>query len=223
MTDKPGVPEGTITTFHQRPDRRIATREEMEAVLDEGMFCFVALTDENQQPYAFPTLYARDGNCIYLHGARQSHIEKAGMAGKPICATVALLDGYAFGRAAWAHDAHYRSVMIFGVPKPVTEVAARRRAMEVFENHVSPGLWEGTRQPTEEELAAPAIMKLDLDTMSGKTSEKFPIDPKADVKSDHWAGKVFFHTTATAEASPDVNPDVPIPAYVPEGPYKRRI
>jgi len=211
------------TTLYEKPATGEAARKAIEAILDEGVFCFVALVGEDGQPYSIPVLYGRDGNAIYLHGGKQSHVEKTAIESKPICATVALLDGYAFARANIEHHCHYRSVMIFGTPTQVTDVEARRHAMKVIVNHVSPGLFEGTRAPNEEELGEPAIMRLDLDTASAKVSEKLPMDTKADLASDHWAGLISFHTSATVTPAPDLKPGIETPDYVPEGPYPRRI
>lgn len=223
MSETARVTKRERTTLHEKPAQGEAARKAIESILDEGVFCFVALVGEDGQPYAFPTLYGRDGDAIYLHGGKQSHVEKTAIEGKPICATVALLDGYAFARANIEHHAHYRSVMIFGTPTQVTEVKARRHAMHVIVNHVAAGLWEGTRAPNEEELGEPAIMRLDLDTASAKVSEKLPMDTKPDLASDHWAGMISFHTSTTAKPAPDLKPGIATPDYVPQGPYPRRI
>ncbi len=223
MSDEKRVPKGERTTLHEKPGRSEASRRAIETILDEGVFCFVALVGPDGQPYGFPVLYGRDGNAIYLHGGKESHVEKTAIDGKPICATVALLDGFAFARANIEHHAHYRSVMIFGTPTQVIEVEERRHAMEVLVNHVSPGLWEGTRAPNEEELGEPAIMRLDLNNASAKISEKLPMDTKADLATDHWAGMLAFHTSATAKPAPDLKSGIATPEYVPKGPYPRRI
>ena len=129
MSENARVTKRERTTLHEKPAQGEAARKAIESILDEGVFCFVALVGEDGQPYAFPTLYGRDDDAIYLHGGKQSHVEKTAIEGKAICATVALLDGYAFARANIEHHAHYRSVMIFGTPTQVTEVEARRHAM----------------------------------------------------------------------------------------------
>jgi uncharacterized protein len=223
MPNDARVPKRERTTLYEQPASGEAARKAIESILDEGVFCFVALVGDDGLPYAVPTLYGRDGDAVYLHGGKESHVTKTAVDGTPICVTVALLDGYAFARANIEHHAHYRSVMIFGTPTLVTEVEARRHAMRVIVNHVSSGLFEGTRAPNEEELGEPAIMRLSLDTASAKVSEKLPNDTEPDLASDHWAGTVSFHTSASAKPAPDLKPGIATPDYVPQGPYPRRI
>jgi len=217
------LPKTDRTEMHREPERGSYERSVIHQILDEALICHVGLSIEGR-PVVFPTICARIGERVYMHGSADSATQKAGLHGDDVCVTVSLLDGFALARTAVGHDLAYRSVMIFGKARAVTEPDEKRAALRAISEQVAKGLWEGTREPTEEELSEPALMAVELDAASAKIAKGPPLDPQSDQSSRVWSGVVRLSTVAEEpEPSPGVDGDVPVPDYVPRGKLSRRI
>jgi hypothetical protein len=66
----------------------------VHAILDEGFICHVGFAVD-AQPYVIPTVYARAGDTIYVHGSAVGRTLRTLTQGVPVCITVTLLDGRA--------------------------------------------------------------------------------------------------------------------------------
>ena len=68
------------TTLRRLPKRGSFERETVYGILDEGFVCHVGFVVDGQ-PFVIPTAYGREGDVLYLHGARASRMQKALAAG----------------------------------------------------------------------------------------------------------------------------------------------
>ena len=50
------------------PDRGSYDRDLVYEIVDEGLFCHVAFVQDGQ-PFVIPTIHARLGDTLFLHGA----------------------------------------------------------------------------------------------------------------------------------------------------------
>ena len=91
------------------------------------------------QPYVIPTGYARSGDQLYIHGSAASRMLRALGQGAQLCVTVTLVDGLVLARSAFHHSMNYRSVVVLGQARLVTDPAEKTAALEYFTNHVVPG------------------------------------------------------------------------------------
>ena len=174
------------TSLRRHPERGRHDRPAVHAVLDAGVIGqigYVALG----QPRVLPTLYWRAGEAIYWHGARASVALEA-MAGAEVCFTVTHLDGLVLARSAFRHSVQYRSVIAFGVPRPVEGEADKLQAMQAMFDRLYPGRWAEIRTPNPAELAAITVLRLDLTEASAKTRSGPPLDFEADLGIPVWAG-----------------------------------
>src|SRR5207245_9234727 len=101
------------TTVRRRPNRASYDRATIEAILDEGLFCHVGFVVDDQ-PYVIPTIHARVGDWLYIHGSAASHMLRAVQEGITICVTVTLLVGLVLARSAFIHSMYSRSELILG-------------------------------------------------------------------------------------------------------------
>ena len=85
----------------------------MNAILDEALFCHLGFTVD-RQPFVLPTVHARVGELLYVHGSVANRMLKTLQGGASVCVTVTLLDGLVLARSAFHHSMNYRSVMAFG-------------------------------------------------------------------------------------------------------------
>jgi hypothetical protein len=100
---------------------------------------------------------------------------------------VTLVDGFVLARSAFHHSMNYRSVVVLGKARLVTDPDEKRNALRSFTNHIMPGRWEEVRQPTEQELKATSVLALQLDEVSAKVRTGPPIDDEEDYAFPVWA------------------------------------
>jgi len=202
------------TTLHRMPKRGVYDRGAVEAILDEGFFCHVGFALDGQ-PYVIPTIYARIGEQLYIHGSAASRMLRTVRESIPICVTVTLLDGLVLARSAFHHSMNYRSVVILGMACEVTEQTERLTALEAIVEHVVPGRWQDVRWPTEQELKATLVLKLPIDEASAKVRTGPPLDDEEDYQLPCWAGELPLRLVPQAPV-PDLrlHPEAVLPACV---------
>jgi uncharacterized protein len=202
------------TRLRRLPRRGAFERATIDAILDEAMVCHVAFAD-GAQPYAVPTLHVRQGNHLYVHGSAASRMLKTASGELPVCVTVTLIDGVVLARSAFHHSVNYRSVMVLGNATRVEDREAKVSVMRTLVEKVTPGRWEHTRWPTDQELAATMVLQLPIDVASAKVRIGHPIDDEADYALPHWAGVIPLRLTAGAPiADPRLTPGIATPAHV---------
>ena len=64
------------TTLKRLPDRGSFDRAVVDSILDEALYCHLGFVAEGQ-PYVIPTIYARSGDRLYLHGSAVSRMLRA--------------------------------------------------------------------------------------------------------------------------------------------------
>jgi nitroimidazol reductase NimA-like FMN-containing flavoprotein (pyridoxamine 5'-phosphate oxidase superfamily) len=202
----------TRTRVRRIPERGIYDRAAIEAILDEGLFCHVGFIHDGL-PVVIPTLYARVGDVVYVHGSSASRTLRTLSTECDVCLTVTLLDGLVLARSAFHHSANYRSVVIFGRARLVDDAAEKLAALEAFAEHVAPGRWADVRPPTGLELKATKVLALPLVEASAKVRSGPPIDDEEDYARDTWAGIIPLHLAAGA---PETDARVPTGVTVPD-------
>ena len=202
------------TTVKRLPKRGRYERDTINGILDEGFICHVGFAVEGQ-PYVIPTGYARVDDSLYIHGSAASRMLRNLSKGVEVCVTVTLIDGLVLARSAFHHSINYRSVVILGRARLVSDEEEKNQALEAFTEHIVPGRWTDVRWPTELELKATTVLKLAIDEASAKIRTGGPIDDDEDYAMDVWAG-VLPLSLATEEAVDDerLNAEIPVPEYV---------
>lgn len=180
----------------------------IEAILDEAMVSHLGVVAEGGLPVVTPTLHARLGSEVYVHGSAAGRTLRSG-ARSEVCLTATLLDGLVLARAALHHSANYRSVMLFGSAQPVEDPAEKLGALEALTEKLAPGRWPDVRPPTEKELRATAVLAIPLEEASAKVRSGPPIDDEADHRLPVWAG-----TIALRQIGGEPEPDPRLPAGI---------
>ncbi|PWW22718.1 hypothetical protein JD79_01877 [Geodermatophilus normandii] len=202
------------STVRRLGDRGRTDRADLYAVLDAGLVGHLGIV-LGGAPVVLPTGYGRDGDTVYLHGSTGAATLRAAAAGAPVCFTVTHLDGIVYARSAFHHSMNYRSAVVHGAARVVTDPAERLRGLEALTEHLAPGSWTATRQPDRKELAATALLALDLTEASVKVRTGPPGDDEADLASPVWAGVLPLRTVVgEPEPCPLLPEDVPVPDRV---------
>ena len=181
------------TTVRRRAQRGRYERDLVHAILDEALVCHVGFESEHG-PVVLPTMHARVGDTLYLHGAVGNAMLRTLAAGAPVCVTVTLLDGLVLARSAFHHSMNYRSVVVFGTATAVEERSAKLVALEALIERIHPGRWTEARPPTDAELRQTLVVSVPLDEASAKVRSGPPIDDVDDYALDVWAGEIPLET-----------------------------
>jgi nitroimidazol reductase NimA-like FMN-containing flavoprotein (pyridoxamine 5'-phosphate oxidase superfamily) len=178
----------------REPQRARYDRETIEAILDEALICHVGF-EVDGRPYVMPTLHARVGDRLYVHGSAASRMLRHAEAGAPVCVTVTLVDGLVLAKSVFNHSVNYRSAVVFGTATLV-EGDEKREALRALTEQLAPGRWDEARQPSDQELKATWILSLPLDEASAKVRVGGPEDEPEDVDLPVWSGLVPVHLEA---------------------------
>jgi nitroimidazol reductase NimA-like FMN-containing flavoprotein (pyridoxamine 5'-phosphate oxidase superfamily) len=176
------------TTLVRRSHRGSHQRAEAYAVIDEALYCHVAL-EVNGHPIALATAHARIGQRLYLHGARSNRMFGAIARGDQVCVTFTLLDGLVFAYSAFSHSMNFRSVVVLGRGSEVTDVDEKRRALSALIEHMAPGRMAEIRPPAAAELASTLVVSLPIEEASLKRRSGPPLDqPTPEGPTGTWVG-----------------------------------
>jgi nitroimidazol reductase NimA-like FMN-containing flavoprotein (pyridoxamine 5'-phosphate oxidase superfamily) len=176
------------TRVRRAPKRADYSRETIDAILDEALVAHLGFAIDGQ-PYVIPTLHARVGDIVYVHGSTASRMIRSLGAGLPACLTVTLVDGIVLARWVFHHSMNYRSVVVLGQARPVAGRAARLDALEAFTERLVPGRWDEVRPPSAQELKGTHVLAFNLDEASAKVRTGPPVDDE-DYELDVWAGVI---------------------------------
>ena len=190
-------------------------RKSIHRVLDRGLVAHVSFIDDGQ-PYGIPTLYARVGDRVLIHGSTASRMTRVLAAGAPACVTVTILDGLVLARSAFETGANYDAVMLVGSFRQIDGEAEKLAALEMFMETVLPGRWGEVRAPSRQELKGTAILELEISEASVKTKAGGPDDDESpDAERETWAGVIPVLTRyGSPEPSPVLPSSIPISASV---------
>ncbi|MGB6945497.1 MAG: pyridoxamine 5'-phosphate oxidase family protein [Bryobacteraceae bacterium] len=176
------------TLVRRRAQRGVYDKAQVHAILDEGFVCHAGFVLDGQ-PFVIPTAYARSGEQIYIHGSPASRLMR-GAEEIDLCLTVTLVDGLVLARSAFHTSINYRSVVVVGRSRPVTDLIEKWQALRCFTNHVIAGRWEHAKQPSEKDLKATSVLSLPLEEVSAKIRTGPPIDDDEDYTLPVWGGVV---------------------------------
>ncbi len=199
------------TRIYRKPGRGSYDRELVHSILDGALTCHVGFVQQGQ-PYVIPTIHARVGETLYLHGAKGNRMLKALVDGTPCCVTATLVDELVLARAALHHSLNYRSVMVLGAASEVTAADEKAAALRAVVEHIASGRAEEIRGPDETDLKSTRVLSLPIDEASAKVRTGPPIDEEADLELPHWAGQLPL-TQGTGEPipAPDLAGDPAVP------------
>ena len=199
----------------RKPQRASYDKETIFAIFDEALICHVAFVQDGQ-PYIIPTLHARLGDTLYLHGANPSRLMKHLAEGGELSAAATLVDGILFARSAFNHSFNFRSAVLYGQGRPVVDPREKMQALQALTEHVARGRWADCRQPNQAELDATAVAAIDIVSGSAKIhADEYPSDQEGDRSLAIWAGTLPLSEQAGAALpDPRVPPDAPVPEYI---------
>jgi nitroimidazol reductase NimA-like FMN-containing flavoprotein (pyridoxamine 5'-phosphate oxidase superfamily) len=183
-----------MTPEHRHPRRRDRSQDEdwIKSLLHRGEAAVMAATLDGA-PFCLPRIYAFDENraALYVHGAFGGAMGKAlsqgnGTAGMQVALTV-----YEMGRLLPADEAlefgvEYASVIVSGRAVEVDEAEEALHGLMLLMRKYAPHLRPGHdyRPIAHEELTRTSVIRIDIETWSGKQKAEAPDFPGAYRLSD---------------------------------------
>ena len=190
MTD----PTPSRSEVRRLPERGVYDTEAIYSILDEALICHLGFATDSG-PVVIPTIHARVGDTLYLHGSHASRMMRS-IPENEVCVTVTIVDGIVAARSAFHHSMNYRSAVVFGTPRVVDDPEERMIAFEAVTEHVLPGRWAEARWPNEKEDKGTKLLALSIDDASAKVRTGPPVDDDEDMDLDVWAGVIPLSVTA---------------------------
>lgn len=207
----------TARTRHSRlRDQGSVERADLVAILRAGFVCHLGVIIDGY-PTVLPTVYGIDADAttLYLHGSvvSRSLLENPETT---VCVTVTHIDGLVLARSVFEHGVNYRSAMVFGSPRLLTEPSEKLEGLRRLSEHAAPGQWAYARQPSKKELAKTSILALDLAEASVKIRSGGPDDGDSpDAERGLWAGVIPMRTAwGSPEAAADLPPEIAVPPHI---------
>jgi uncharacterized protein len=213
MTAADGLSTTVRSALHRHKERGRTDRGDLYEVLDSGLICHLGVVI-NGAPVVLPTAYGCSGDLLYLHGSSGNQSLRAA-DGHEVCVTVTHLDGIVCARAVFNHSMNYRSAVIFGTARLVTDDEDRLEGLRVITEQLIPGRWAAARHPTRKEMAATAVLAVPLAEASVKIRTGPPSDDPEDHDLDVWAGVLPASLTfGEQQPDPDLAPDTAVPDHI---------
>lgn len=196
------------------PERGLYDFETISAIFDESLMCYVGFNADGQ-PIVMPTIHGRLSRTLYLHGsvlARwMQHLSEA----IAVCLTVSIVDDIVLARSAFNHTLNYRSAVVLGIAEIVDDAQERLAALRAIVEHVCPGRWDDVRGPTQNELDATIVLRIDMAAASAKVRSGPVDDAQKDCGKGIWAGRIPIRTIREQPVvDPTLEAGVALPVYL---------
>jgi nitroimidazol reductase NimA-like FMN-containing flavoprotein (pyridoxamine 5'-phosphate oxidase superfamily) len=199
------------TRLNRHPERGSQDFQTACTILDSARICHVGFTLDDQ-PYVIPMACARQERELLLHGSVVSRLMQKASDGLPICATATHLDGLVLARSAFHSSMNYRSVMLFGQARLVTDEAEKARGLDALVEHLIPGRIDEVRPSTRKEINATTLLALPIAVFTTKARSGPPDEPQSDIDAPVWAGVIPLSEQAgVPEDAPDLAPGLSVP------------
>jgi|SRR5665213_5521 len=180
---------GPKTRVRRLPDKAHYERDVIYAVIDEAPLCHVAAI-VNGGAMVIPTLHAREGDILYLHGSPSNTVMKAVVASGEACISITLYDGLRLARSGFESSIAYRSVVLFGAATLVSNDDEKARVLDMFVDAVLPGRANEVRAMSDSERRLTVVVAVSIDEASAKLSSGPTDDPDEDLELPVWSGTV---------------------------------
>ncbi|MDJ0907497.1 MAG: pyridoxamine 5'-phosphate oxidase family protein [Woeseiaceae bacterium] len=195
MTDRYDVT--ARNKMRQLREKGAYDRDSVHGVLDAGLYASVAFVQDGQ-PVVVPMIYGRDGDTIYLHGARKARVIRLLEQTGQVCINVTLVDGLVLARSAFNSSMNYRSATVFGPARLIEDDAGKVKGMRVISEHLMPGRWDELREPLDKEIKMTGVIAVEIESASAKISTGMPDDEDEDYAIPVWAGVLPVESRSTS-------------------------
>ena len=170
------------TRVKNHPERSVP--EEAAEILSSGMVAHVGFIEDGL-PYVIPLTYHYDSDNpdrMYLHGSIRSRAMEVLASGAPVCVTVTMSDGLVYSRKAMNHSMNYRSVVLFGTAREVTDHDEKFALFDQMVQRYFPDrlLERDYNPPPASDLGVTSLVEVQIEEWSAKARRGGPTGPDDD-------------------------------------------
>lgn len=187
---------GKQNKVRQLREKAAYDREIVHGILDSALVASVGFV-ENDQAVVVPMIYGREGETLFLHGARKARVIRLLEQTQRLCLNVTHVDGIVFARSAFNSSMNYRSATVFGSATLVEGTDEKIHALRVISEHTMPGRWDELRDPLDKEVKMTGVIAVRIESASAKISAGMPNDEDADYEIPVWAGVLPLQSSLT--------------------------
>jgi nitroimidazol reductase NimA-like FMN-containing flavoprotein (pyridoxamine 5'-phosphate oxidase superfamily) len=162
-------------------------KKTVHSILDAALLAHVAFVQDGQ-PVVVPMLYGREGETIFLHGARKARVIRLLESTGTACMNVTHVDALVFARSAFNSSMNYRSATVFGSARLIERNDEKLHALRIISECTMPGRWDELREPLQNEIKMTGVIALDIESASAKVATGMPHDEDDDYEIPIWAG-----------------------------------
>jgi nitroimidazol reductase NimA-like FMN-containing flavoprotein (pyridoxamine 5'-phosphate oxidase superfamily) len=177
------------TRVRRLAERARYERDDVYAILDDAYVAHVGVVVDGA-PVVMPYACARVGDELVLHGSTKAGILSALANGAPVCATVTHVDGLVLARSAFHSSMNYRSAVVHGTARVVTDPEEKVQLLDALVDHLLPNRRAALRGMTPGELDATQVVALALDHVSAKVRTGQLTEPQEDRDAAVWGGVI---------------------------------
>jgi nitroimidazol reductase NimA-like FMN-containing flavoprotein (pyridoxamine 5'-phosphate oxidase superfamily) len=208
---------GDHTRVRRLPEKATYDAAAIFAIFDEARFCHVAAV-VNGLATALPTLHAREGHTLYLHASQSNAVLRSVLAAGRATVTATMYDGLRLARSGFESSIAYRSALVVGPTREITDVEERARVLSAFVDAVLPGRASEVRPMTAREIALTLVVAVDVTEGSAKVSAGPTDDDADDAERPIWSGvvpaRLVFDEPVPSRDGAMASGAVPLPASV---------
>jgi nitroimidazol reductase NimA-like FMN-containing flavoprotein (pyridoxamine 5'-phosphate oxidase superfamily) len=220
MSVPPQPPPSPRTQVKRLPELGVYERAAIAAICDEALICHVAYVDGDGAPRVIPTIHVRIDDTLYFHGSAASRTLRALQDGIDVSVCITLLEGIRFARSMFEHSMNYRSVVVYGRAREVTDPGQLEIVARAITDHVAQGRAGDARMPNAVELKQTLFLALPLTEASAKISAGHSEEPPEDEALPIWAGVLPLRLVPGEPAPhPTLDPTIATPGYLTD--YRR--
>lgn len=151
-----------------RLKKQALTAAEAVAMLETCTAGVLAVTGDDGYPYAVPLSFAYEDGKIYFHSATKGHKIDAITRSDKVSFCVIAQDEV----LPATFNTLYRSAIVFGRARLLTDDAEKRHALECLLRKYSPGYLTEGRAEIEREWARVSTVEIRIDHISGKAASE---------------------------------------------------
>ena len=185
-----------VNKVRQLREKAAYDEDTVHAILDSALVASAGFVQDGNA-VVVPMIYGREGETVYLHGARKARIVRLLEETEQVCLNVTLVDGIVFARSTFNSSMNYRSATVFGTPRLVDDRDDKLHGMRVISEHTMPGRWDEVRDSLEKEIKMTGVIAVEIISASAKISSGMPDDEDEDYSIPIWAGVLPLESTLT--------------------------
>jgi len=147
-----------------RRKKQLLSLEACVAILNRGTSGVLAVSGDNDYPYAVPLSYVYNDSKIFFHCAKTGHKLDAIAQNEKVSFCVIDHDNVVPEK----YTTYFRSVIVFGKARILEDEKEKRGAIEILAAKYSPDHEQGRLQEIDREFNLLCLIELTIDHMTGK-------------------------------------------------------